>query len=90
MAQWLVELYLPRRDLAATVAGARGAAVEMSSAGRPVRYLDAVALPDDESCFVLFEAEDAEAVEEACHRAGIRFERITRAERDGAMTEEGR
>jgi hypothetical protein len=90
MTEWLVELYLPRRGLAATVTAARRVATELSAAGRPVRYVDAVALPDDESCFLLWEADDAQTVEEACHRAGIGSERIARAERAATSTEEGR
>jgi hypothetical protein len=33
-------------------------------------------LPDDETCFHIFEAASEEAVGEACHRAGIATGRI--------------
>jgi hypothetical protein len=36
-------------------------------------------LPDDETCFHIFEAASVEAVSEACRRAGIGSGRIVRA-----------
>ena len=47
--------------------------------GTPVRYLRSLFVPDDETCFLLYEAASAEAVRETVRRAGLAFERITEA-----------
>ncbi len=47
------------------------AAGELVREGTPVRYVRMTFLPDDETCFHIFEAASEEAVGEACRRAGI-------------------
>jgi hypothetical protein len=86
MAEYLVELYLSR---AAADGGdhraekARLAAEQLTREGTPVRYLRFVFVPEDETCFYLYEAGSAEAVGEAARRAGLAFERIAEAMSDG-------
>jgi len=90
VAEFLVELYLPRSDpsaVAGAVAGARRAAEELTAAGTPVRFVRSIFVPEDETCFQLFEAASAEAVREAADRAELRVDRISRT--DGSP-EEGR
>jgi len=83
MPTYLVEAYVPRsRASAARTAerDARAAAEELVQEGTPVRYVRMTFLPDDETCFHIFEASSEEAVGEACRRAGIGSGRIVPAE----------
>ena len=52
---------------------------ELVREGTPVRYLRMTFLPDDATCFHIFEAASEEAVGEACRRAGIGSGRIVPA-----------
>jgi hypothetical protein len=77
MPEFLVELYVSRADTAAVerqAGRARLAAEELSREGTPVRYLRSVFVPEDETCFLLYEAVSAEQVEEAARRASLRFD----------------
>jgi len=92
MVQYLVELYVSRGESAAVHAGvtrALVAAAELTGEGTPVRYVRSIFVPEDETCFVLFEAESAHAVREAARRAEIVFERIavavTEPTREGSL-----
>jgi hypothetical protein len=79
---FIVERYLPaarRGELAAAVDRDRRAAAGMTAAGVPVRHLSTIYVPSDESCFCLFDAPSADALQEAQERAGIGFERIVEA-----------
>lgn len=74
MERFLVETYTPRiRAAEVNEAGrrARAAAAELAREGTAVRYVRTTFLPDDETCFHLFEAPSAEAVEEVGRRAGL-------------------
>jgi Protein of unknown function (DUF4242) len=67
---YLVELYLPRsraHEAQEAAASARVAAEE----GTIVRYVRTTYLPDDETCFLVFEGPSSEAVAEVCARAGL-------------------
>jgi hypothetical protein len=82
MPRYLVEVYVPRsRARAARAAGrdARAAAEALVREGTPVRYVRMTFLPDDETCFHIFEAASEEAVVEACRRAAIGSARIVPA-----------
>ena len=46
----------------------------------PVRWLRSIFVPEDETCFFLYEAETAEQVEEAARRAAISYEHIAEAQ----------
>lgn len=76
---FLVELYvgavLPSEVLAACAPAHRAA----DGWSTPVRYLRSIVVPTDETCFHLFEAGSAGAVEAALGMAAIRHDRISRA-----------
>jgi hypothetical protein len=82
MPKYLVEAYVPQsraREAQAAERDARAAADALVREGTPVRYVRMTFLPDDETCFHLFEAASEEAVGEACRRAGIASGRIVPA-----------
>lgn len=81
MAEYLVELYLPGAvsECAGVVARARSAAAQMASEGIAVRFVRAILVPEDESCFCLYEAPSAQAATEAVTRAALPFERVVPA-----------
>lgn len=82
MAEFLVELYVARGDSAAVEGGAeraRAAAEKLTDEGEPIRYVRAIFVPEDETCFFLYEAESADAVREATREAGLSSVRITEA-----------
>ena len=74
MPTYLLEAYLPRsRAQTARAAGkrARAAAEELSREGTAIRYVRTTFLPEDETCFHLFDAVSAAAVEMVGRRAGL-------------------
>jgi Protein of unknown function (DUF4242) len=74
MSMFLIETYSPRADdagLRATVARARAAARGLSAEGVRVRWLRTTFVPEDETCFLLFEAPCAEAVGKVSQRASL-------------------
>lgn len=82
MAEFLVEHYLARNDISAVASRserARRAAAELTRDGTPVRYLCCIFVPEDETCFYLYEAASAEPVRDAALRAGLAVERVTEA-----------
>ncbi|MGH3031077.1 MAG: nickel-binding protein [Gaiellaceae bacterium] len=82
MAEFLVELYVSRTDGGGAERGAenaRLAAEELAGEGTAVRYIRSIFVPEDETCFVLYEADSAEAVREAARRAALPFERLATA-----------
>jgi hypothetical protein len=82
MESFLVELYVSRTDLAAferDAESARRAAERLSRQGTPVRYVHSLFVPEDETCFHLYEAASAKSVREAAESAGLRFARINEA-----------
>jgi hypothetical protein len=77
--QYLVELYASRRDesaVAEAAARACAAAEALAREGKHVHYLRSIFVPEDEVCFNLYEAQDAEVTGEASLRAEIPYERI--------------
>jgi hypothetical protein len=82
MKGFLVELYQPAPDpraAAADAARAREAAQQLTREGTPVRYVRFLLIPDDETCFHLFEGVSAEAVGQASRRAALDYERVVEA-----------
>jgi hypothetical protein len=79
MATFVVETYLSRAahgEPDSTIARVRSAADDASAAGEAVRYLRSIFIPDDELCYLLFEAESVEAVTAVTARAGVDADRV--------------
>jgi uncharacterized protein DUF4242 len=79
---YLVEAYMPRshaQEARAAGSRARSVADELSREGTPVRYVRTTFLPDDETCFHLFDALSADAVEEVSRRAKLGHARVVSA-----------
>ena len=79
MPSFLIEVYLPRSsadEARGTARRARAAAEQLTLEGTPVHYVRTSFLPDDETCFHLFEAVSADAVDEVSRRAELRRARV--------------
>ena len=82
MTEYLVELYVSKGDHATArqnTALAERACTELSRAGQPVQCLSSIFVPEDETCFLLYEAPSVDTVASALQRAGLRFEHIAAA-----------
>jgi hypothetical protein len=82
MPKFIVELYVARGDDAAVERGVeltRRAAERLTREGTPVRHLRSIFVPEDETCSFLFEADDADAAQEAARAADLPFERAVTA-----------
>ena len=82
MAEYLVELYVSQGDHAVAqhhVAVAERAGADLTREGRAVRYLQSFFVPEDETCFLLYEADSVDLVTEAVGRAGLRLEHVSAA-----------
>jgi len=79
---YLVETYVPQShadEIRTTARRARAIAKTLSRGGTPVRYVRTTFLPEDETCFHVFEAASEDAVGEVCRLAGIGSARIVPA-----------
>jgi hypothetical protein len=82
---YLAEFYLPAGSTLAGVAErARAGAEQAVGTGTDVIFVEAIFLPRDESCFVLYRARRAADVTAAGALAGLVFDRVT-----GAMVSRG-
>jgi hypothetical protein len=82
MPEFLAETYTSREALstAALRAGELAqAAAHPGGTGTPARFIGAIAVPTDETCFYLYQAPTADAVRAAMTAAGLRPDRITPA-----------
>ena len=82
MTEYVVELYLSRVEperLAEAADQARSAAEELRAEGIDVRYTGSIFVPEDETCFHVYEAGSAESVRKASRRAGMAATRIVEA-----------
>jgi len=82
VAKFLLELYLARSDSRAAVDGAERAAVGAERArrdGASVRYLRSISVLEDETCFLVYEAESVEEVSRAASLAGLPADHIVEA-----------
>lgn len=82
MSEFLVETYSSREATSLTaphIENVARAAERVSEEGTDVRFLRAILLPADETCFYLYRSESPDAVREAAIRAGLRLERIAEA-----------
>ena len=77
MPSFLVESYAPVGSRVAELElHASQAAEQLAGEGASVRYVRAIFVPEDETCFFLFEAPSAALAGEASRRAAIEFDRI--------------
>jgi hypothetical protein len=82
MPEYLVEVYAPRSgiaDVREAVARARASAQHLSAQGVPVRYVRALFVPEDETCFHVFEASSPDDVHAASERASFPARRIVQS-----------
>ena len=80
MTAFLVELYVAQSNAGAVrrdAERARLAAEALSREGTPVRYLQSIFVPADETCFHLCEAGSADAVREVIRRADLSVGRVS-------------
>ena len=85
--RFLVELYVQRgapTDVDSLAAAARVAAEALSREGTRIRCLRSMFVPEDETCFLVFEAADREHVLAATNRAGLTVDRIVEYQEQGA------
>ena len=82
MAEFLLEFYVSRTDSGVVELGAARtsiAAEQLTQDGTPIRFVRSFFIPEDETCFYLYEAETVDAVREAARRAALPSERIVEA-----------
>ncbi len=82
MAEFLIELYVSRADRQAIESAserARAAAEELTKEGTAVRYVRALFLPEEETCFYFYEAASADQVREAARRAVLPYHSVLEA-----------
>jgi ubiquinone/menaquinone biosynthesis C-methylase UbiE len=87
MPEFLVELYVARDDHRTArrhAERAERATADLTREGRPLRCVRSIFVPQDETCFLLYEAPSATDVAEALRRAGLRHEHISAASSSGA------
>jgi hypothetical protein len=74
MPSYLVEMYaggLDRRGLAALLQRTAVATRDVGGRGREVRLVRCVLVPDEDTCFLAFEAASEDAVQQVARRAGL-------------------
>lgn len=82
MPEFLVETYVARDggdSVAQAGERARQATLELAKEGVTVGYVRSIYVPDDETCFFLYEAETIDAVRVAARLAELPFDRVTEA-----------
>jgi hypothetical protein len=82
MAEFLLEVYAARADARAVneaACRARAAAVALVSEGLQVRYVRSIFVPEDETCFYVYEADSVGTVHEVARRAGLPVDRVVEA-----------
>lgn len=77
---YLAEFYLPAGTTPASIAQrARAGAEQAAGTGTDITFVEAILLPQDQSCFALYRAERAADVTAAGSLAGLAFDRVTDA-----------
>ena len=79
MKEFLIELYVSCTEshgVERRAERAQRAAVELTAAGTPVRFVRSIFVPADETCLLLFEAASIDAVREAAQRAALPFDHV--------------
>ncbi len=78
--RYLAELYLPASTALAELAGqAMAGARQAALAGARVHFLQAIFVPQDESCFLVYLASSPAEVSAAGALAGLAFDRVVAA-----------
>jgi len=83
MPEFLLEVYAARTASSVVDEGARrarGAADSLSADGTRVRFVRSIFVPEDETCFYVYEADSVGAVREVARRAGLPAERVVEAQ----------
>jgi ubiquinone/menaquinone biosynthesis C-methylase UbiE len=92
MPEFLVELYVAhddRRTAQEHAARAERATAELTREGQRLGCVRSIVVPQDETCFLLYEAPSAAVVAEALRRAGLQPEHISAASSSGAVPSVG-
>jgi hypothetical protein len=76
MARYLAEVYTPNRGNAVARTRADAATLARSHG---VRYVRAILVPEDETCFHMLDAASADIVDGAAREGSVRVERIAEA-----------
>lgn len=79
MKEFLVELYISCTEpngVERRAERAQRAAVELTAAGTPVRFVRSIFVPADETCLLLFEAASIDEVREVTRRAALPFDHV--------------
>jgi hypothetical protein len=87
--EFLVESYVARADGATVRRGAvraGKAAQRLTREGVSVRLLRSIFVPEDETCFYLYEASSEDAVRKAVRRAELTFDRISEAHTQSSVS----
>jgi hypothetical protein len=77
--QFLVEVFVPRSragELAATKERVCAVAAGASRGDRDIRYVRTIYVPEDETCFYVFDASSADLVAEVSGLAGLQDGRV--------------
>jgi hypothetical protein len=93
VSEFLVESYVSRSEPSGS--GPRSAdisrvAAQLTAEGRRVRLIRSIVVPEEETCFYLFEAVTADDAREAAVRAGLFVERVVEAVPDEGASPDGR
>jgi hypothetical protein len=90
MPSYLVETYLARGQTGEREAGerrARSAAEELTREKTPVRFEQSIHIPEDEICFIVFDAPSSRAAALAAQRARLDPIRVVEAVSSGKEKE---
>ena len=82
MAEFLIEVYVPRSDSAGAerrAAAAEAAIDRLRAAGVAIRYVRSLVVPDDETVFLHVEAGSLHDVLEMARQAGLPHDRVVMA-----------
>jgi hypothetical protein len=82
MAEYLLEVYLPATDddaLADASTSARAGVAHLVADGCRIDLLHAIYVPEDQTCFYVFEADSADEVLQAAHLAHLGAGRVVAA-----------
>jgi ubiquinone/menaquinone biosynthesis C-methylase UbiE len=92
MPEFLVELFVAhddRRTAQEHAQRAERAVADLTGDGPRVGCVRSIVVPQDETCFLLYEAPSADVVAEALRRAGLQPEHISAASSSGAVPSVG-